>query len=270
MPELCRKNRRSPSPLPPPFQSAHQVSIQHQTSPTFLSWIEMFEIKRSSYSFRRWNLQLCLRCQRKAGKGAFPDHKVKEHLLVCIQTSWGYSADLSGERETKERCCRPESHTSADAKGPACSLPFFLCSSYFTDTWHLHLWWHHITVLQGDENRKLATVGAKVQGGNLLWKSRVPFSLSLHHFLGLLHILLYPSFPSLLKADTSKVLTLTSSNSRSSSWGMFFYHSWNRKSSSSRLRAMAKYVDNFFLLTLQKTTASLLLVLGQYYHKIKM
>lgn len=103
MSELCRKNRRSPSPLPPPLQSAHQVSIQHQTSPTFLSWIEMFEIKRSSYSFRRWNLQLCLCCQRKAGKGAFPDHKVKEHLLVCIQTSWGYSADLSGERETKER-----------------------------------------------------------------------------------------------------------------------------------------------------------------------
>lgn len=85
-----------------------------------------------------------------------------------------------------------------------------------------------------------------------------------------LHILLYASFPSFLKADTSKVVTLTSSNSRSSSWEMFFYYSWNRKSSSSRLRAMAKYLDNFFLLTLQKTTASFLLVLGQYYHKIKM
>lgn len=143
------------------------------------------------------------------------DYKTKEHLLVCIQTIWDYSPALAGGKRkgagAGQRLKPNQQSCSADTKGPS-----FVAQLYCTNPQHLRIWWHHLTVFHGDENRKpLPTVFSQLQGRDHMQKNRISFSLTLHHFLSL------PACPHLSLFSTShsqyfQSLALTSSIVRSS------------------------------------------------------
>ena len=181
----------------------------------------------------------------------------------------------------RDGCCRSNralKQTTSYAAQTRRGLPVLWPPSrpqlYFTSPWHLHLWWLHTVEFQGEANRKPWPLPPLSAGQRPCAEEQ---SIVLSYPTSLL-CSACTSLRTRLSLHTG--LPITSHGrcfqSPCPSFSCFkellpregpVCHSQKRKLASPRLCATARYLHNFFLLTLQKTTASCLLAFGQYYTK---